>query len=172
MKMMKKMKRLAAIVLCVITLAVSMSPAVHAANAGSGVKGSSRSAVTFTVETGKTATGSRLFGNYGNSITITPKNGKANVENKFTGKKSTTSAYCQYWINVTSLKTGNTVRYIMNNKDVKIQLSPNQKYKITVTPKTDWIFWQYSVANFWYYNSWNKHATWSVSKTVGVNYCR
>jgi len=163
--MKKFTKKLAALLICVITVFTTLAPTAFAA--GKTISGTSAKEVTLTVVTGNKETGSWLLGKYGNYITFKPKAGIANRVCKLNNKKSTSRMYCQFMVFLTT-ESGTTTWNSFSDDDYKIKLSPNSTYKITIRPVTDWYFAQFSIANFWIYKDWKKDASWTISKQLGI----
>ena len=164
--MKKILKKITAIMICVVTLTTIYATPVQAAeNKGSKINGSTRKTTTFTVKTGDR-------GYWCDYIKITFTRGTLNGKNKFTGSKTTKKSYGRYNIIITDTKTGRRAgEYAINQKSLKIKLSDYSTYKIEIVPVNELHFWDMSEYNIWCYTSWKTHATWQITETKGIKSC-
>ena len=165
------MKRFARIIisfsLVILTLFAFITPAHAASNVCSLISGNANKTVTFEVRTKSRF----LFKDY---ITLKQTKGTALVwKNAFMQKQVEKKLYAYYDVTVARVdgkKDKYCKTYNWDGASLKIKLADYTDYKITVKPVT-----YNSVSSLFssvLFIKWKNVATWSISKTKGIDLCK
>ena len=98
------------------------------------------------------------------SITLKQEKGVCSCRNIFTGKTKTSKVYGCWDIVAKSTDGTHTVTKELNGGSVKIPLTPNKTYKITITWDDNETFFKTAgKGSFTSYPTWRVDSTWKVS---------
>ena len=154
------MKKLLAILLVVIICFSTITP-ILAANVCGNISGNAKSSKEFIIDTGN-----RLL--WSDKVKFTQTKGTYEYRTPFSSSKTRTDYMCykvSYRIRGTSSWTTKTWK----DKNLTLSLKKNKVYEVRVVP-FDNLDMSFQTGR--QIKSWKKVATWSVTSTKGINYCK